>query len=330
MRDSYTGKGRLNKSVNMDFINICKMDQMNLKKFLGAELKKYYRNVISQDGFLYVKGKDKIAVTAHMDTVHHEQIKTFNELHENGLHIVSSPQGIGGDDRCGIYMILEILKRTKFRPTIVFCEDEEIGGVGSDKFTKTNFMKNLEKMYFMIELDRRGNNDVVFYNDENKEFHRYVEKVTGYKENWGSFSDISNLAPVAGVSAVNISCGYHNEHTTDEYVVIEEMENSIKTVIKLIKEGLKDKKQYEYIEEIGYFNDYNYGYPYSNIKKFTKNDVIDLYVEYDGLSESGDDYIQANDLNEAFVMFFQTHPTISWNEITNWEYWNESDLYSAM
>ena len=177
---SYTKKGRKNKTINKEFAEICKLSQSELKAFLNKKLGEYYKNVIAQDGFIYVKGKDKICVTAHMDTVHKETVKDFYEYRENGKHIISSPQGIGGDDRCGIYMILKILE-TGLRPTIIFCEDEEIGCIGSSKFVDTKFIKNLEKMYFLIELDRTGGSNVVFYEDDNDNFHDFVLNETGYE-----------------------------------------------------------------------------------------------------------------------------------------------------
>ena len=146
---NYDKQGELNKRMNNKFIKICKMDKKELKKYLEKELSKYYKNVIAQDGFMYVKGKDKICLTAHMDTVHGEIVKDYYVLKEDGKTIVSSPQGIGGDDRCGVYMIMKILEKTKLRPTILFCEDEEVGCVGSRKFTYTKFIKDLEKMYFL-------------------------------------------------------------------------------------------------------------------------------------------------------------------------------------
>ena len=315
---SYTGKGRKNKSINMDFINICKLSADELKKYLEIVLRKYYDNVFSEDGFLYAKGDDKIVLTAHMDTVHKENIKDYHEYIENFMHYVSSPQGIGGDDRCGIYMILEILKRTDYRPYIVFCEDEEIGCVGSRKFTTTNHIYDLADCYFMIELDRRGNNDIVFYDDINSDFHYNVAIVTGYNEEWGSCSDISYLAPAAGISAVNISCGYHNEHTTDEYVVLEEMENSILATIKLMEDGFANAIQYEYMEDTRYA----FGYDLGNN---SYDEDVNLYVLYKRKDGNMDEVIvYGRDENAAFMEFFISHPDVSWNDIQDYDVWEES------
>ena len=235
------------KKIN-EFKKICMMPQMELKAWLEKILSKYYGDVVNEDGFLYAKGKDPILLTAHMDTVHMRQCKKITVKKRDGRTILSSKDGIGGDDRCGIYMILRILKETELRPYVLFCEDEEIGGVGSDKFCCTKYSEDLYDLLFFIELDRANDNDLVYYDDINADFHDFCETVTGYKENYGSFSDISHLSPATGVSSVNISCGYYNAHTRDEYVAFEEMENSIVATVKLMKEGISQGVKYDYEE----------------------------------------------------------------------------------
>lgn len=244
---NYTRKGRKNKSKHMDFVNICKMEQPFLKSYVYEQLKQYYTDVEIGDGFVYAKGVQKVLLTAHMDTVHHEPVREFYEYIEKGRTIISSPQGIGGDDRCGVYMILNILRTTQLRPYILFCEDEEIGGIGSQKFCGTPFINDLKEMNCLIELDRANANDLVYYDDVNVNFHDWCSRITGYTETWGSFSDISHLSPACGVSGVNISCGYYNAHTTDEYVVMEEMFESINKTIDLINASIE---QFKYVEDL--------------------------------------------------------------------------------
>jgi hypothetical protein len=333
------------KLSNRTFIDICKFEKGKLKNYLKNELSKYYEEVISEDGFLFANGNE-IVVTAHLDTTPHLEygkrmlVKDVYEYIENNKHVVKSPQGIGGDDRCGVYMILEILKRTDLRPTIVFCEDEEIGCVGSNKFTNTKYIKLLENKYFIIELDRRGSNDIVFYDDTNEDFQSYVEEVTGYEINWGTCSDISYLCPACGISGVNLSCGYYNEHHKDETVVLEEMERTLNTTINLIKEGIKNNKQFEYIEKVytksyGYYNYDGISYNNNDIRTYnnyiyksykynkyeTYNDLIDnvdtkyyLCVEFD------------NDYGDV-GQFLSAHPNCGMNDVTDFQEWTSLDNY---
>jgi hypothetical protein len=322
-KPTYEYKGKLNQTAFPKFIEICKMSQDKLKTYLPNKLVLAgYNDVVIGDGYVYAKGDIPILLTAHMDTVHKETVKNFYEfVNDKGEHIISSPQGIGGDDRCGIYMILEIIK--DYKPSILFCEDEEIGGIGSKKFCKTELIKELENMKYLIELDRANAKDAVFYDCDNPEFTEFITKTTGFKEAYGSFSDISNLAPECGVAAVNLSCGYYNAHTLREEVNVEEMLNTIKVVKKLLT---TECEKFEYIEAYygGYYG--NYGYYgnsyYSSYKNYyeVEEDVM-LYVNYlnaNGVLCDAESY--GLDRNEAWFEFFKEHPDICFNQVLDYDY----------
>lgn len=294
--DNYDYRGVRNKTKFPLFVSLCKMSQKDLKAYLAIALENSgYTEIVNEDGYLYAKGDVPVLLTAHMDTVHLEKIKDFYEYHnkKKKQHIISSPQGIGGDDRCGIYMILEIIKTHKC--SVLFCEDEEIGCKGSQKFCKSKHIADLVDMKYMIELDRRDNSDAVFYQCDSKEFTKFIEDNTGYKTAHGSCSDISYLAPAAKVAAVNFSCGYHNAHTTSEYVVMEEMFNTIKVVKKLLD---VDCEQFEYVKKTyggGYYGGYgnlgNYG------RSWYSGCYDDYYAGYYG-GHSGSGY--GNDIDDDY------------------------------
>lgn len=263
----------INSSSNdyiKDFVDICRMSQEDLKQFLTewAKINCRSENVIEGDGFILVKGDDPVLLTAHMDTVHKELVQMVYEFGmESGKTIITSPQGIGGDDRCGIYMILRIIL-AGYKPYVLFCEDEEIGGVGSNKFIKTEYAKEISDLKFYIELDRANDDDAVYYNCDNNKFHKFIEEITGYKKAYGSFSDISHLSPETDVASVNLSCGYYKAHTTDEYVVFEEMENTIEKVKDLL-----DAAESEEVEK--------YDYQPVKVKSFFSRDYYDNYNFWD-------------------------------------------------
>lgn len=269
----YEFKGAKNKTSFPQFVKLLKKTQPQIKKYLKRELRRYYpaKDIHDGDGYLYIQGDEKypVMLVAHMDTVHKEVIKDFYEREENGKHVLASPQGIGGDDRCGIWAILEIVKNTEMRPSILFCEDEEIGCVGANKFCKCKWADAMTSMKFIVEIDRRGNSDCVFYEDINEDFHSFVEEVTGYKEAYGSCSDICYLSEASGVSSVNLSSGYYHEHHFDEEIIYEEMMHTAEVVKELVqKSAEEDVKQFEYIENTykygGYTkNGYLYGYGYA-------------------------------------------------------------------
>ena len=229
----------------MKFEKILKMTQKQLKQYLHTELKKLGYNPINKKGFLYAEGSAPVLLIAHLDTVHTKTPNTF--LYSKDKRFISSIEGIGGDDRCGIYIILEIAKNHKYH--ILFTEDEEIGGIGADLFTKGNIKPDVN---YIIELDRKGSNDCVFYDDENLDFQRFINSF-GFKTEFGSFSDISMIAPKLGISAVNLSCGYFNAHSLREYIDIKVMTENIKRVKKII--SAKTSK-FEYISRFcGWFDE---------------------------------------------------------------------------
>lgn len=227
---------------NLAFEKICQMTQEDVKEYVTKRLLSSGRKVYPGDGFVYSPGTVPVLVCAHMDTVHRELPSKIFYSHDGDT--VSSPMGIGGDDRCGIYMIFEIIKELNCH--VAFFESEEIGGVGSKKFAKTQICENLGKeINYVIELDRMNANDAVFYYCDNPEFTEFVTE-SFWKEGFGSFTDISTICPEMGVAGVNLSCGYYKQHTIDEYVVFSEMERAIKETINLIKRS--PNKQFEYIE----------------------------------------------------------------------------------
>jgi len=287
------------------FKNICKIhNQIDLKRELRKELEKYYETIIEEDGFLYAPSENiDVMLTAHMDTVHEKKCKKIIEVVRNGKKALWSPQGIGGDDRCGIFMILEILHNTCLRPAIVFCEDEEIGGRGSMKFAnwlnKKADTKELN-IKFIIELDRRNANDAVFYDCGNKEFKKYITEITGYKEAIGSFSDIGNISPELDVASVNLSCGYYLEHTLDHYVIPEEMERTYDATILLLTASVNVDK-FDYQEDNWW--DRNY---FGRFKSFYDDEqcivaihngkeIIETYDAEDGADEALLDFLMCYD-----------------------------------
>ena len=311
-------KGILNKTAFPEFVNICKMSQKSLKRFLCKKMKETYpETTFIGDGYIFCKGEIPVLLTAHMDTVHDKLIKNFYEDVEvdkdgNTKHIISSPQGIGGDDRCGIYEILTVLE-DGYRPYILFCEDEEIGGKGSAKFCKTEYIKDLLDLKFLIELDRANANDLVFYSNDNKKFIEWIEDETNWEMAWGSFSDICNLSPECGVSSVNLSCGYYKAHTVFEYVVVEEMLEAIE-VVKHLLDASEKVNAFEYVEKKSswrnfWSNSYGYGY-------FNRGYNYDDYDDYDKYYNSYNYYENKTDRCQLEIIYISYDNSEEGEEMT--------------
>lgn len=249
-----------------NFESICRMTQTEVKKYMKSYLSSKKYEVIDEDGFLYAKGDIPVLLVAHMDTVHKQKCTEIKN--ENGK--LSSPQGIGGDDRCGVFIIMNLVK--DLHCSVLLCEDEEIGTIGARKFAKTEYIKNLG-VNFMIEFDRKGNNDAVFYSCDNKEFTDFVTDFTGFKNTPGTWSDISVLMPEAKIAGVNLSSGYYCPHSEFEYVIYDEMMDTAAVAKCLIKE--KCDKPFEYVMR---------QYPVSTYVKPVKTFVAPPKKDKDGMS----------------------------------------------
>ena len=326
-------EGEKNKTCMKGFIKLCKKTQEEMKYYLKRRLESCgYKNVIDGDGYLYAPGDIDILLTAHMDTVHAEPVKDFYEYFDpqKGTHKVSSPQGIGGDDRCGIYIILRLID-AGYRPHVLFCEDEEIGCVGSHKFCQSEHILKLSKLKYLVQIDRRNNKDAVFYDCDNPDFTDYIERITGYKEAYGTCSDISYLAPYSGVAAVNLSSGYYNEHHLNEYVILEEMMATFLAVERLIMD-LDNADWFEYMEskytykygKYGYYNYDNYyddddddywgTYKKSSTKANQDKNVYSVMWQ-DKMGKVNNVEIDATSYSEAVGIFLMEYDEMSYSEI---------------
>ena len=310
------------------FGKICCKTQEELKVYLTALLSSKGYKVINKDGFVYAKGELPYLVTAHMDTVHEVQVDRYNVHIWKGQHRIQAPKfGIGGDDRCGIYMIVRMIL-DGYRPSVLFCEDEEIGSIGAQKFCKTKYIKDLEELNYLIELDRANANDAVFYDCDNPEFTKFIVDNTGYKEAHGSWTDIVKLSSECRVASVNFSCGYYNAHTKKEYVIFEEMERTIAVVEKLLR---MESKQFEYIEKKYsdlWDNNYwktMYGYAYDGYGYDGESSIYDIggisgleihYNDYScGTPQEQIVYIPGDREDYCMYMFFKEYPDVCYNDL---------------
>ena len=222
----------------LTFETILRLPQMELKKTLKAELKSRGYPITDKPGYLYAEGTIPVLLVAHMDTVHRQPVEQICYSADGA--VAMSPQGIGGDDRCGVWMILQILRTTNCH--VLFCEDEEVGCIGAKKFTGGSLRPQVN---YIVELDRRGNNDAVFYRCDNPEFEDFVTSF-GFETAGGSCSDISYIAPYLETAAVNISCGYYCEHQRHEYIHLEEIELNAARVAQMVTQ---QTEHFEYMEQ---------------------------------------------------------------------------------
>ena len=289
---------------------------VQLKQVLHSELVEFGYDIDSTyetKDFLYAEGDAPYMLVAHLDTVHKQVPSIICYSRDNDY--IMSPQGIGGDDRCGVFIILSLLRQLQFKPYILFTMGEEVGCVGAKAFVKwlCDDPDMLPDLKFIVEYDRKGNKDCVFYNCDNKKFEKFVEKF-GFKTAYGTSSDIKVIAPELGAAAVNLSSGYYNPHTEHEYVCMSDMRNVIEASVRMLnaecepfKYVAKPVPKYQYNKgcNANKWNGYR-NYRQVNVTILPRNTVYIKTTYYGSQFENLDNEV-AIDEQGNYYRYFQTY-----------------------
>lgn len=204
------------------------MKEQELLDFARDAMQGMGYSVASSLDYLFAPGTTPILLVAHVDTVHfHPPQQMF---YDPQAQVLWSPQGLGADDRAGVAMIFELVSRGH-RPSVLLLTGEEMGLVGARAATRD--FPGLSGVNVMIELDRAHAKDAVFYDCITPALISWTKRF-GWREEFGSFSDISELAPAWGIAAVNLSVGYYNQHTKTEYLNLREWRRSCDRVEKML------------------------------------------------------------------------------------------------
>lgn len=225
------------------FTTIATCHQYQLKASLEKYLESHYDNIIKRKEYTIAVGDIPVVMVAHLDTVFLRPPENIYYDREKG--ICWSPDGLGADDRAGVFAILQII-RQGYKPHIIFTTDEEVGCLGASALTKVfrSAPKGMD-IKFVIQLDRRGQKDSVYYDCGNKKFEKFINKF-GFKTSYGSYSDISILCPAWGVAGVNLSIGYELEHSMTEYLSIPDMYDTIDKVCKILESTDPHMRKFTY------------------------------------------------------------------------------------
>lgn len=193
---------------------------------------KYKNKVEITKEYIIAHGDLPIALVAHMDTVFKTPVSDLYYDERKG--VLWSPEGLGADDRAGIFAILKIIQ-SGLRPSVILTTGEEMGGIGACALVAAHPTCPFPGLKYLIQLDRRGTNDCVFYDCYCPDFVDYVESF-GFCEHYGSFSDISFLMPEWQIVGVNLSVGYQDEHSKTEVLYINALYDTIAKVKRMLQE----------------------------------------------------------------------------------------------
>ena len=165
-----------------------------------------------------------------------------------------NPTGIGGDDKCGIYVCLELLKQMD-KVKVAFFVSEETGCHGS-KNCNVDFLKDVG---YCAQYDAPGDHLISLscsgtqLFDVDGEFFKLAlpSIVKSFKNEMmvqsHPYTDIMQIKQKSDFSCINISCGYYNMHTSNEFVCVDDVVRAIEAGKNLVKDlGFK---KYEFKNE---------------------------------------------------------------------------------
>jgi len=227
--------------------------------FLSEHLKnRGYDFFIDDMGSIYVtkgelsEGEYYPCVVSHTDTVH--KLDTINVIEEilpnskgedslclKAYNDFDEPTGIGGDDKNGVFACLEILDKFEVIKAAFFVSEET--GCHGSKNANDEFFENVG---YVIEFDAPSDYMVTEYCygvkmfEKESEFFKTADKILNEcmlsepKYMVHPYTDVFALKKKYDFACINFSIGYHNYHTKNEYVCIEEVEAGIKAGENLI------------------------------------------------------------------------------------------------
>ncbi|MCC8115205.1 MAG: hypothetical protein LIP03_14690 [Bacteroidales bacterium] len=244
-------------------------------------------------GNLYaVKGKPDCGtypcVVSHLDQVQPEYPLDYKVISTEDIifgysHSTRSMCGLGADDKVGIFICLQCLKRF---PSIkaAFFADEERGCHGSEKCE----LKFFDDARFIIEPDRKGNSDLItqisYTQLASDDFIQAINaEQFGYAPERGLLTDVEALKERGYPrSCINLSCGYYNPHTSEEYVVKKDLLNCMSFVFHIIETV---KETYPCDNEDGYLSVYTREDELSELY-----DMLDFQMSYNPNASAKDYY----------------------------------------
>ena len=211
---------------------LCSLNKRSLEIMLIKYLKELGYTIKFSNEYIIAEGQLPVCLLAHMDTVFAQPPKNF--FYDKEKTTLWSPDGLGADDRAGIYSIINILEEG-YRPSLIFTDGEERGGIGASALIQKFPDCPFSECKALIQLDRQGSKDAVFYGCDNPDFTKLIVSY-GFEEEWGTFTDISIIAPQWKIAAVNLSVGYFNEHQRIEFLNLVHCHSTINKVKEMLKD----------------------------------------------------------------------------------------------
>lgn len=253
---------------------------------------KFITKTLQKDGLGYSKDKyGNIYVTkgnadlyptmvCHIDTVH--DINDNVRIVQTGdkMFAIDSTNchriGIGGDDKVGIYITMCCLRKfDNFKA--VFFLDEEVGCVGSSNADFSFF----DDSTIVLQCDRRGYADFVTNISGTKLSNdKFIDDIQDILDNYryvtcnGGITDVGEIAENNDVQVANMSCGYYEPHTDNEYIIISEVEKVKRMCMEIFNKTMDKRYTMDKDSRVSYYSygwdGYDYG-AYAGYNSYNNN-----------------------------------------------------------
>lgn len=192
------------------------------------------RYSISPEGVLYRLEPGKPLICAHMDHIDispcvRVEFETKGEPIVRGFDAAGKQTNLGADDKNGIFIALKLIQSFGKDINFIFSVEEEIGGVCRE-FLQGFSEERTNSIPYGLIFDRRGGGDVIgtsnaYCEGDFEDAVLDIAEKFGYRRSTGTFSDCDHISEF--IPCVNLSCGYYNAHTANEYTVLPELENAL-------------------------------------------------------------------------------------------------------
>lgn len=304
-------------------------NQKQMIKYLKSELRKIDGVTFHEkdENIFVTKGKGLMpCIVSHIDTVHSIVSDLYPlQIGDNitGFNRKTLTQtGIGGDDKVGIWVCLEVLK-TFDNVKVVFFSNEEVGCKGS----YASDLKFFENCTFILQCDRQGNKDFVSnacgVELSSKGFQDTIKETLkdfGYSFSDGGMTDVMALKENGlEISCANMSCGYYNPHRPNEYINIVDVENVKNMVFSLIIQFGSTVFPHEYTPYKSYSKSKNFDWDFLDEKQ-SKKDLMHGVSEGNCYCENCSNEV---DFYDEFDDYFCTHCMMYGQELE--EFFNVSN-----
>lgn len=320
-----TGQNKCEKNFNL-LKNLYEIhspsgNEKRMRKFLRKRCLALGADVYNDNaGNLYVtKGVSETypCICAHMDQVQNKHSKDFMVIRSGDIIFGYSPkskeqQGLGADDKNGIWIALELLSVVPVLKCAFFV-GEEIGCVGSSQADMSFF----SDVRFCIQPDRRNGDDLITDICGDICSEAFIQAIGyeqfGYKPTDGLMTDVETLCDNGiGVSCINISCGYYHPHTDQECTSWSELCNALDFAAHIV-ETCTEVYPHKYLGySYGYrgssyylYDDYGYSYGKSKKKKTSEEDISEDYSVMEWVLEN-EPYLSFDEVKKSYGSFFHS------------------------